>query len=368
MDFPFSIDDVMSLLGITFPNHKDVRVVCPICKTKNLTINRQTETFACYKCGDTKGRSGTALYSKIYGVDNKTAYNEIMQALNKSGTVREIKPIEFEKEQELASVGNRHIAYSTLLSNLSLSDRDSDDLYKRGFLPDEVKKLEYKSAIAKSEKADARIFEIPKEILKKGISLLGIPYFYKSKNKDLWILNVGKNGILVPYRNRNALIQGFQLRKHNEELGEKEEKYSWVSSRDKNCGTASKSYIHYACDFEKVNGTYQPVLKSNSVLLTEGAMKGDLFHAITKFPAICVAGVNALSELDEELDYLKSRDIEYILIGYDMDYEKNEKVAKAVESLKSKIENHGLKWQRILWDSTFKGIDDYYAFKERNIK
>ena len=97
-------------------------------------------------------------------------------------------------------------------------------------------------------------------------------------------------------------------------------------------------------------------------------MKGDLFHAITGFPAICVAGVNSLSELDDELVYLKERGIKYILIGYDMDYETKPQVARAVESLKAKIESHGLSWQRILWNSTYKGIDDYYAFKYRNIK
>lgn len=370
-DFPYNIDDVLSLLGITHNNNKDIRTKCPLCNRRNLTINRVTEKFACYSCDGFSGRGGTALYSHINGCDTKTAYSEIMNYIGGNTAVkRERTPVVVEEENPIASVKTRHTAYSIMLSHLSLSDRHKKDLLKRGFLEKEIERLGYKTAVSQlpNEKTDNRIFEIPKDIMKRGLSLCGIPAFYKAKSKDLWLLCANKSGILVPYRSRNALIQGFQNRKNTEELDEGEDKYGWLSSNNMNMGTKSLAYIHYACDFTKnTQGEIEPVL-GESVCLTEGAMKGDLFHAITGFPTICVAGVNSLTELDEELEYLKSRGVKYILIAYDMDYETNPKVAKAVETLKAKIESHGLNWQRILWDSKWKGIDDYYAYHERGIK
>lgn len=370
-DFPYNMDDCLRLLGVSHNNSKNIRVKCPVCGRKDFTVNRENEKFSCYHC-DLKGRSATSLYAQVHHIDNSSAYKEIIEALNCNGNVRSTpKPaVTYEEDTPIADIRSRHIAYSIMLSHLSLSKRDTDDLLKRGFLIEEIKKLGYKSAIGNdNESTDSRIFKIPKEIIARGINPFGIPPFFKAKDKDIWVLSTYKNGILVPYKSRNNLLQGFQLRKHNEELAEGEKKYSWVSSVNKHMGTASKSYIHYACDFAKnEKNYYEPILNGDSILLTEGAMKGDLFHCITGFPAICVAGVNSLSELDAELDYLKSRGIKYILIAYDMDYETKPKVATAVETLKNKIENHGLSWQRILWDNTWKGIDDYYAFHERGIK
>ena len=375
MEWPFSTEQVLGLLNIHVQSgRKSIDVQCPFCndKSKHMNINLVKNRYRCNLCGE----SGNTLqlYQKLTGLsDCKEAYWDIMEHLNLKTEPREIlnlkrKEIRKQKEQvvtaTILSPKELHQTYQTILNLLPLEEDHVENLIRRGLSKNEIKNIGYRTFSGSIKHL------IP--ILKKlNLKLIGVPGFYSYRGSIRFI--EGKRGILVPYRNFNGYIVGFQLRidenaRGVDKKGKKEKKYKWLSSYDFHEGCGSSS-IHYACEFgwnEDEEEFYPIYGKDKTIYLTEGAMKADIAHYLTdyKLPFIAVAGVNAFTKLEEELLRLKAYGVEKVVNMYDMDYLTNPNVQKALLRTKEIIQNCGLKYQRYVWNTEYKGIDDYLKYRK----
>ena len=361
--------EVAALLGITPKkiNSKENKYPCPVCGKFEVQAN---DLFGkCWKC-DTKFNY-ISYYAQVSGISTKDATKDISNKVGRNAgdyfSYNEPK-----QEEPLADIEKRHETYSCLLSQLKISKKHIDNLHSRGLSDEQIKKLQYKSYYVgfKDERE-----KLTKRLSDKGCQIKGIPGFYQetdsSNGRKYLTICWRKYGILVPYKNRNNLIQGFQVRKDNDKLekdedGKLENKYDWFSSGDKDYGSRTRGFCHYACDFYKEfsTGKEHPFLKSD-LLLTEGAMKADIIHALCKQPVLAVPGINATKELEKEFAFLLDQGVTTIIDCFDMDYLTNPNVQKASERLIKMINAAGLKYIRARWNPEYKGLDDYLAAREK---
>lgn len=105
---------------------------------------------------------------------------------------------------------------------------------------------------------------------------------------------------------------------------------------------------------------------SKVILLTEGGMKADIVNALTGQTVLAVSGVSCLSTLEKELKILRD---DYGLIkiktAFDMDYFVNPNVSKAYKKLCELLERMEFNYSTLIWDYEQKGIDDYYAERQK---
>ena len=372
-----TLQEVLKMCNIDFPTGTKVRIRCPFCQTskinKDFQIDFSTESFGCFKCGITS-RYGISFYALYRGISNKEAYKEIVNQLGmpENNQKPHFRPRENPKPQvsEDATIAPIEIldqTYRKLMEKLSLSEKNKEDLLSRGFTEDEILSVGYVTYPKKDpDTITKEYFTIPKDLLDESCVLQGVPGFFRTKNKGVWSLCLRKGGILVPYRDFNNHIQGFQLRKNDEELevdeetGEREYKYSWIASGGLIDGCKASAKIHYAVDFKwnPDQHSFSPDIKGNRIMLTEGAMKGDLAHAISGIPIICVPGVSSAQEaLLENIPLLKSIGIDTIVIAYDMDRVMNLSVAKALRAIKELIESNGMTCLQTSWSNKVMHID-----------
>lgn len=394
--FDYGMKDVLALEGIRYDS-KEVRVKCPFCGTKNLCINTEegNERYVCHS-GDCNfsGRGATNFYAQLHSLETKEAYKQIMELLGKTNddihyqrpTIKERKIEEEIPASEIADVQKRNATYMNLLNELKLSERHKKDLLDRGFSERDILELGYKTYPAMIKQGESftynpKYFEITKKLLVEGYTIKGVPGFYRTKNTGTWTLCNRKEAIMVPYVNFNNKIQGMQLRKNSDELDEDELKYSWLSSGNQREGCKVEGFVHYACDFvfDKELKDFIPLVRKDkygfkSFSLTEGAMKGDLFHILTGTQVICVPGVGILEDFEKELIKLKSLGVDMIYNCYDMDYLTNPNVKNQCKKVEEMIISYGIGYKRVTWKqevkgygSVLKGIDDKYAYLKKGI-
>lgn len=352
-NLPFSAQDVLFLLNYEVPDHMrhTVDIECPMCKgKKKLNFNFDKGFFRCNKCGF--AGNPITFYANIMGVSTKEAYHDICDRLKINNRVDEASKIHRTpvvkseaKECSLADISVRSNTYFELFNELKLSERHMSDLVQRGFSPEFIIDRSYKTFpdVANGE-------SLALTLQQRGCTLEGVPMFYKNGMK--WTHIYSKNGICVPYRDFNNQIQGFQVRIDNELIEVDEPKYKWASSRGRNYGTGPNTFIHYACDFAwNVNEKrFMPIITNNTVVITEGAMKGDLFFHLTGQPTLALPGVNCTKSLSDELKKLKSIGVNRIILAYDMDFVLNIHVMKALSKIKKIIKEHGFLFSMLLWD------------------
>ena len=393
-EFPFTLEEVLLLNNVDYPAYKKkVRIKCPFCSkqkiNKDMSINFERETFNCFKCG-ISGRGGTLFHAYLNKLTTKEAYSEILNRLN-INTSDKFEPkkrevIEVEKPDEvevpIADDITLNATHRNMIEIMSLTERDKQDLLDRGFTELEINSIGYVSYPSGDPNSIVQeYFDIPKKLLAKRCTLKGVPGFHKTKNKGVHTMAWRKAGTLVPCVSYHNNIVGFQLRKHDEELGvneegERENKYSWFSSPGKLEGCASVGRTHYACDFEwDVNNLcFSPIITNGTICFTEGYMKADLFHVLTGLPIIARPGCGILKDLDKDLLKLKEeKNVTTFVCLYDMDYITNPNVQNDIIKLENIVKECGMKYVRPVWNtnvngnSILKGIDDYYAYIKRNI-
>lgn len=375
MEWPFSTAQVLELLSIGVPsNRSSIDVTCPFCddRKKHMNINLLKNRYRCNLCGE----SGNTLqlYQRMTGLsDCKQAYWEIMEHLELDTKPRDIldqKRDEIKKQRAkmvtatLLSPLELHRTYQSVLNLLSLDEDHLESLLDRGLTMGEIDNLGYRTF-------PKNIKQIMPMLKHLNLKMIGVPGFYCHKGSIRFIED--KRGILVPYRNFNGYIVGLQLRidenaRTLDQNGKKETKYKWISSSGLHDGCGFSS-VHYACEFgwnSKLEEFYPIYGKDKTFYLTEGAMKADIAHYLTDYrlPFIAVAGVSQYTKLEEELLRLKDYGVEKIVNMYDMDYLTNPHVQKALEITKEMTAKCGLKYQRYIWDTNFKGIDDYLKHKK----
>ena len=324
---------------------EEVEASCPFCGDNgpgkhHLFLNTTRNIFRCVLCGE-KGNS-VSLYAKLEGVSNRQAF----QALSEDARIFHFpKPPLSKKpaEREPSSLAVRHSTYHEMLMHLQLSPKHKADLLSRGLSEERIEHNMYRS-LPSSESARRLLAGI----LSDFHTLEGIPGFYVKDGQ--WTI-AGCSGLLIPYRDKDGLIQGLQVRLDDETNPAR--KYRWLSSRGMAHGTRSRSYIH-------VTGN----LSAKTAYLTEGGLKGDVASFLDHDALfLCFAGVTATAGIKEVLLSMKS--IEEVVVALDMDKLMNWRVQRAMENLMDLIRDlPGLHVRLMNWNMCFKGVDDFY--KARN--
>lgn len=383
--YPWTCADVLSLLGVRYNiNKEENMIVCPFCGGNRFGMNIRKGTGHCFKCGETADSAG--YYAASTGLAVQDAREDIKRRLNitDNSDLQPIHKVFKEVEQEdIAPIEVRDHTYREFLNELKLSDKNLEHLLKRGFTKDDIKQLGYKTYPS----PDRISFEdLCRRLLKKGCKLAGVPGFYKDNNND-WTFIKMTQGIIIPQKNVNNQIEGFQIRKDDDlrkpgKDGEPEAKISWFSSKNFKNGTGAHTSIHIATDFRfnRLKERYEPVIHGDIATLTEGGMKADLCACLMGYEAtfIAVQGVHALKPLEEGLIKLKEYGLKTVNIAFDMDYLTNPNVADAMKKVEELLDRLNLnKFNMMNWESeisedgenfTLKGLDDYLAYQLKKIK
>ena len=153
---------------------------CPFCGGRGkLNLNLTKNVFRCNRCGENGGM--LVLYGRVYGVDNKTAKEEIEDTLHREerAVSYEAKQKSIKKEEpeivnaQLASIEDRNRTYSMLLSMLVLADAHKENLLERGLTEAQIEQNGYKSTPLFGFKKLTRRF------LDAGCQVEGVPGFYQ---------------------------------------------------------------------------------------------------------------------------------------------------------------------------------------------
>ena len=182
--YPFSILDIADILKLRVRRRQltNMDVDCPFCgyKKGKMNINFQKNVFRCNYCNESGGM--IELYSKVFGISNAQAYQEICELINdtkKTVNIPQNKSKIYLPDIEQiprADLETRHQTYSILLSQLVLTTEHLENLKKRGLTIENILKYGYKST---------PIFgfdRIVSSLMSKECTLEGVPGFYTKKN------------------------------------------------------------------------------------------------------------------------------------------------------------------------------------------
>lgn len=306
--FSYDIRDVVRILNLkirhTHSNSYDVD--CPFCGDSKgkMNVHIGRNVFRCNRC-DTSGGM-LDLYAKLYGISTSEANRQIREAMNQGQNrddyERAAKKAESSvvENSKIASADEIHRTYTCLLSMLILSKKHQEDLLARGLTAEQIEEQGYWSTPVFGYKSMVR------KLLSKGCTVQGVPGFYQDEEEN-WTMNFKSkySGILIPYRNLEGKIQGFQIRLDRVSDAMK---YIWFSSVNQNKGVSSGSPVHVIGDFY-----------ADKVFVTEGALKGTIAHYLSGDTFVCVAGVNQYRNLKAVLEVLKQWNLKWVQETYDMD-------------------------------------------------
>lgn len=345
------ISDVISLLRLPHPKtgQSSYYIRCPCCdddpRKEHLNINLIKDVFRCPRCGVSGGIFD--LYSLYTGIPRSDAFKSISDRLGVAEPVSShgkrvsVIPMKKQEEYPINDVGIRNATYTAFLAKLSLAKDHAHNLFSRGLSAEDIERNGYKTTPVIGMRV------LAKQLQSEGHYLSGIPGFYRNEDGE-WVFVQEKRGILIPVRNRKGEIQGLQLRCDNVER----RKFRWISSTGQKDGCRAEGWIH-------VVGT-----DYSQAILTEGPMKADVIHALTGKTVIAVPGVNALTKLREVLDELKTLGLREIKTAFDMDFALNPHVQAGYNALLSMLDASGFRYRILLWDPSYKGLDDYIYAKK----
>ena len=342
-----SIYDAIDKLCLPQPpsNKRNYNIPCPNCdygsssrkNGKHLNINLEKDAWRCPRCEE-----GGYTYELVMFFRNctreeakeflRTGYSSTSGSSKKKPTKQYVKMAD-----KVADIGVRHNAYTALLNNLTLTQKHHKNLLNRGLTDADITRIGYKSITS-----DINLTNICQKLTAKGVKLEGVAGFYQTRS-GVWTMDSG-NGILIPFRDENGLIQGLHIRNDNDEV----RKFRWVSSSDRLNGCGSKAYTHLVGS-----------LNTDTVLLTEGGMKADIINALSGKTVIAISGVSCLQSLESTLKILRMKGVRHIRTAFDMDYFSNPNVSEAYEKMTKVVTKLGLSYSTLIWDSNYKGLDDY---------
>ena len=350
-DFPFEIRDVMYLLGLPVGKPMGSRGVytnCPFCGDKRgkMGVNYEQDVFNCNYCGAHGGMLN--LYADIYGVDCKTAFKQIVDALGKgvaapAYTAAKAVPMPPPVAQSPpASARDVHETLSLLLEMLPLYAHHEKNLHARGLDGKQIKHLGYKSTPPPS-----LCRSLTEALIEMGCTVAGVPGFYKGDDGQ-WTVKFKKrtSGMLIPVKGMDGLVRGAQIRL--DVPFEDGNKYIWFSSSSASMGATSGSPAHF------VGNPY-----SRAVYVTEGVIKADVANLFMHRTFISIPGANNVGELDGLFAILAKNGTRLIVEAHDMDKYGNAAVNKGACRISAIAHDNGMECKRLTWNPNHKGIDDW---------
>ena len=337
----YDIWDIIRLIGLPLPTggRSSYYVQCPCCddspQKRHLNINLKKGVFRCPKC-DVHGGI-LDLYSLFTGVPRNQVLNDIASKKATPPIYKPKKPVIKDcAELPISEISIRDNTYKALLSKLTLSPDHQDNLLKRGLDYNDIQRLGYKTMPV------AGMSAIAAQLRSEGIELEGVPGFYQNDSGE-WTFTGGKRGILIPVLDQYKRIQGLQLRLDNVNR----RKYRWVSSSNFNNGCRSEGWTHISGEIK------------STMIITEGPMKADIINALKGLTVLAVPGVNSLKTLEKVLNTCREHGLIRIMTAFDMDFLVNHHVQNGYNNLLRLIDSMGLSYGIYVWDSRFKGLDDY---------
>ena len=319
----------------------EVEASCPFCGDRgpgkyHLSLNTRKNVYRCNLCS-ASGNS-VSLYARLEGVSFRRAYRDLSEA----GHLFKfpVQPAaQTPPEREPCGLARRHEVYRAMLTQLELSPRHKAGLLARGLTEERVERSQYRTLPQGDGPRRLRA-----GMLADFYDLEGVPGFYVDGRK-CWNIS-GYSGLLVPSRNKDGLIQGLQVRLDGEDDAKR--KYRWLSSRGRDRGVRSRSWIH-------VTGN----IHARTAYLTEGGLKGDVASFLDHEALfLCFAGVNAIGRLKDAIQELGVSEVVLVL---DMDKLVNPHVRDALRQLHALLGGiPGLRVRSMDWNMSFKGIDDFY--------
>jgi len=317
---------------------------CPFCGDSNnpqhghLYLNTEKDAYYCVRCG--AGGYAVGLYAECNRISKQEAYKQLTEENSsrfKQVTKKQIPEIQ---QTPIADIEIRNKTYTAFLSKLNLSKEHLRNLLKRGLSWEAIAANMYKTLPANP---DVRR-EICKELIEEGYTLEGVPGFYVNKDGQ-WDF-VYYKGFLIPVKDSKGRIQGLQIRLDDTN----QRKYMWFSSNGKNKGTPAHAW-------QGVHG-----YPSKIIIITEGPLKADIAHFLSRYTFVSVPGVTAIKGIE---NVLKELGAEKVYIAYDMDLLTNKGVQIAKTKLEEKLTAAGFKVYTKTWDPAYKGIDDYLLAKKK---
>jgi DNA primase len=249
--------------------------------------------------------------------------------------------------RELASATQRHLVYSTFLNGLSLSERHSDDLHRRGLTSDVIARLNYKST-PEPEASDAIAASL------SHLGLEGVPGFFFMRGG--WCLRWCRPGFFVPHSDIEGRICGMMYRL---DVPFDKTKYCWLSS-DPDVrndagnvkfpkGASSGAPLHWARP--------ELIASSPDIWLTEGALKSDVASFLLGVPFIAAGGVSQWGGSFGER-FKRRFPNHRAVIAFDRDWRTNQHVKRALENLMHQLSQARVRYIVRSWNRAEKGIDD----------
>ncbi|MDP9354965.1 MAG: DUF3854 domain-containing protein, partial [Chloroflexota bacterium] len=241
----------------------------------------------------------------------------------------------------------RHLVYRRLAVLCGLSDAHRADLHRRGITDEQIAARGYATLPATGRK------EIAAQLLAEfGAATMeripGFRYWADNAGRRYPTLAGGRDGgLLVPVRDPEGRIAGYQVRRDNPPPGTP--RYRWLSSKDRDGGTGSGAPVHVARPVAGDSGS------PRSVVITEGPIKADIASDHLGCVVVAVPGVTNRSGV---LPALAKLDAFEGIIGYDRDAETKPQVMQARDALAADLAAAGYRPLLAIWDDAYKGLDD----------
>lgn len=340
----------------------EINIMCPCCSAEHtsqrltLNINFERGVFGCPRCSFSGGvyklishYTGWP-YSEVEGRIKQGEFGAFVPG--QTPDVGANKPIE-DVGRPMAPLKQRHDVYTALLDMLTLSDAHKANLLKRGLNEEAIQRIGFKSY---PKYIDPTV--IPKKLISAGLDLRGVPGFGINDSHEWSMAKLPDGGFMIPSRNGQQLIQGFQIR--FDHPNDKIPKFGYLTSGGMTGGTKASTWCSWAGEDLIHRESPEPF----DVILIEGGLKAYIVNEISGSNVLAVPGVSTLKKVPAALQSMVAMGLRCVYIAYDMDQETNEQVAKQLNRLRHILDGLHIEHQTMMWNPEFKGLDDWIVGPE----
>lgn len=337
---------------------------CPVCGRKKwCQVTRDGRLAHCmWESRGSVKRAKDDGYIHVLVYNNPSESNSTCQPITLSdchGLGSEIAPLQirdsvYSKLLELSPAWKYERELVTGERGLFARGFGIDDVARFGALPPRVAERDALAQIISELLADEHPVYAGQ---KYGAAVLGVPGFWEGhagRPRLGRAVDYKRPALVIPYRDRQGLIQACQLRFSG---ARGKSIYTWLSTSDEHLekeprGTSSGSPIHFAFRGGKC-------LPDFPIIVTEGALKAEAFINLRpSCRAIATAGVSVAHQA-----IIEATRGEEVAIAFDSDHRENVQVCRQLAKLIAEREQEAHLTGRkantsiVIWDGA-KGIDD----------